>query len=46
MDDFNELDYQGRSKRRVENNYKVAYYAHIMLILTIIIILLYIIIFK
>jgi hypothetical protein len=46
MDEFDELDYQGRSKQRVENDYKVAYYSHIILLLTIAALLLYIIIFK
>ena len=32
MDDFDELDYQGRSKKRVENNYKVAYISFYILI--------------
>ncbi len=27
MDEFNSNDYQGRDKKHVENNYKIAYYA-------------------
>jgi len=27
MEEFDSNDYQGRNKKRVENNYKIAYYS-------------------